>query len=172
MKNVLLEGKPGIGKTTVLKNFASGLSPVKAGGFYTEEIREKGTRVGFRIETIDGCSGVLSHIAFKSGPRVGKYRVNIPAFEKIGVKSLEKALDESEVILIDEIGKMELFSERFKEVILCCFDSNKPVVASVMAQSHPFVDSLKVRSDVKLLKVTKENRNQLTEILWQEIKCK
>ena len=169
MNNILLEGKPGIGKTTLLRTIAERISYLGIGGFYTQEIRENSKRVGFCIDTFSGYSGVLSHVAFNTGPRVGKYRVDVPSFEKIGVYGLERDLFESRVILIDEIGKMELFSERFKEVLLRCFDSDKYVIATVMSRPHLFVDLLKDRPDVKLLKVTLENRNQLALTIIKEI---
>jgi len=172
MNNILLEGEPNVGKTTLLCNIAERISHVGIGGFYTEEIREKGRRVGFRLETFSGESGILSHTKFKNGPRVGKYRVDVPGFERIGVAGLERALSGSSVILIDEIGKMELFSERFKEVVNQCLDSEKVVLATVMSRSHPFVDCLKIRSDVQLSEVTIGNRDQLEPKLIKEIVSK
>ena len=82
---------------------------------------------------------------------------------------LEIALSVSSMILIDEIGKMELFSERFKEILPRCFASEKSLIATVMSRSHPYVDRLKTRSDTKLIKVTKENRKKLTLNLIEEI---
>ncbi|MDY6949902.1 MAG: NTPase [Thermodesulfobacteriota bacterium] len=172
MNNVLLEGDPGVGKTTLLRKIAEGISHLGIGGFHTQEIREKGRRVGFRIETFSGESGILSHTKFKTGPRVGKYRVDVPGFERIGVGGLERALSESTVILIDEIGKMELFSERFKEVVTQCLDSEKVVLATIMSRSHPFVDGLKIRYNVEVLKVTIGNRVQLESKLIKEIMSK
>jgi nucleoside-triphosphatase len=169
MKNILLEGEPGIGKTTLVRKVAGGMSNLSIGGFYTAEIREHGKRVGFRIQTFDGHSGILSHQNYHSGPRVGKYVVDIPAFEHIGVTALEKALAEARIILIDEIGKMELFSQRFKDILIRCLDSPKPVLATVLLRPHLFTDQLKQRSDVKLLEVTLENRDALAEKLIKEV---
>ena len=88
MNNILLQGEPGVGKTTLLCNLASSISYLKIGGFYTRELREEGKRVGFRIDTFDNQSGILSHVKYTSGPRVGKYSVDVSAFEKIGVQAL------------------------------------------------------------------------------------
>ena len=169
MNNILLEGDPGIGKTTLILKIAELLTKYRIGGFFTREIREHGYRVGFRIESFSGKSGILSHIKFSAGPQVGKYRVNIPEFEQIAVNELETALTTASIILIDEIGKMELFSERFKEILPRCFDSKKILIASVLSRSFPFVDHLKIRSDVKLVKVTSQNRHNLAVILASEI---
>ena len=169
MNNTLLEGKPGIGKTTLLRTIADQITVRGIGGFYTQEIREKGHRVGFWIETFTGQSRILAHVDYTTGPRVRKYRVDVAAFEEIGVNGLKRALIESNVILIDEIGKMELFSRPFWDIMLRCLDSVKPVIATVMAHPHPFVDRLKARSDVQLVTVTLENRDKLALKLIHEI---
>lgn len=164
MKNIFIYGKPGIGKTTLIKRVCSKLSEV--GGFFTEEIREGRTRVGFRVESFDGAEGILSHVSIQSRFKVGKYGVDVEAFEKIGVASIEQALKNNKLIVIDEIGKMELFSERFKEVVKKALDSPQNVLATVPFYSIPFVDSLKMRRDVRLFEVTFKNRDSLeAEIL-------
>lgn len=168
MNNLLLVGFPGVGKTTVLKSLASRLSNLKIGGFYTEEIRENGSRVGFHIRTFSGQVGILAHVSFRNGPHIGKYRVDIPQFEEIGVTALKNALEASEIILIDEIGKMELFSEPFRRLVISCLDSDKPVIATVLSRPHLFVDGIKRRSDVRLVEVTIKNRNRLVSDLVGE----
>lgn len=167
--NYLLTGRPGAGKTTLLLKIAAGLSGLRIGGFFTREIRENGSRVGFRIETFSGESGILAHTAGKSRPCVGKYRVDVPTFERIGVDGLENALAEADVIFIDEIGKMELFSRRFREVLVRVLDSAKTVVATVMAYRDPFSDALKARPDIRLMEVSPTNRDLLAGELVKQI---
>ena len=167
---ICIFGDKGVGKTTLILNIAERISSQNIGGFYTKEIREHGQRVGFCVATFSGQSGILSHIKFSAGPSVGKYRVDVPQFEKIAVSGLETALAESSIILIDEIGKMELFSERFRDILPLCFDSEKAMIASVMSRPHPYVDRLKARSDVRLIRVTRENRNKLAFNLIDRIK--
>jgi nucleoside-triphosphatase len=169
IKNIFLVGNPGVGKTTLLQNIAGSFATQEIGGFYTEEIRDKRTRVGFRMETFSGRSGTLSHVKYKTGPQVGKYRVDVSAFENICVSELERALQISTNIFIDEIGKMELYSNTFKNILLRCLDSNKPVIATVMSRPHPFVDKLKERNDVRIVRVTFENRDNLLDLLITEI---
>ena len=81
-KNILLSGRPGVGKTTLLRKLAARLPGVGVGGFFTEELRERGSRVGFRVATFDGEEGILAHRSGRSGPRVGKYVVDSAAFER------------------------------------------------------------------------------------------
>jgi nucleoside-triphosphatase len=168
MNNILIEGRPGIGKTTCMRALAARLPQMKIGGFLTAEIRENGRRVGFRIETFAGDAGTLAHIHMPVGPRVGKYRVDQAVLERIGVNGLRQALQDAHILLIDEIGQMELLSCRFQEVVRQCLDSTIPVIATVMLKPHPFVDQMKARPDVRLIRITHDNREQLAAQLAQD----
>ena len=113
MKQVyLLTGRPGTGKTSLVKQAVAEMKG-KAGGFYTEEIRSGGARQGFRLVTLDGHSTILAHIDIHSPYRVSKYGVDIDSLDKVGVAALYKASRQCELVVIDEIGKMELFSDIF-----------------------------------------------------------
>jgi nucleoside-triphosphatase len=161
----LLTGKPGTGKTTVIRQ-AIASSKIKAGGFYTEEIRSGGIRQGFRIVTVDGQDAILAHVDNPSRYRVSKYGVDIANLDNIGVASIERAIEESDLIVIDEIGKMELFSSRFSEAALKALDSGKKVLGTIMLNPHPFADGVKRHPKVKVVELTRVNHDQvLTEIL-------
>jgi len=164
MKNILICGPPGVGKTTLIKKILEKLN-LKAGGFYTEEIRERSNRVGFKIISLDNQEGILAHINIKDSRRVGRYGVNINDLDSIGVKSLEQALKNDDLIIIDEIGKMEVFSEGFKEKVLDCLNSKKIVLATISMVGDKFISNIKRRDDIILFKVNKENRNKLIEII-------
>ncbi|MCX7722013.1 MAG: NTPase [Verrucomicrobiae bacterium] len=168
-KNLLLIGRPGIGKTTALLKVAELMRDYRRGGFVTREVRVGARRVGFQIETFGGAVGTLAHVARDSGPRVGKYRVDVAEFERVGVTALEQAVVAADVIFLDEIGKMELFSERFRAAVLRALNCSKPVLATVMIHPHPFVDGLKRRQDVKLIEVTLANRDRLPNELCTEL---
>ncbi len=154
--NILITGKPGAGKTTLVKRISQELGNV-AGGFYTEEIRRKGKRVGFKVNALNGTTAVLAHVEAKSDYRFSKYAVLKEGFERIALPALEKALTESKVIIIDEIGPMELFSDKFKDFILKIFDGSRVVIATIKHKGTPFIENLKKRKDVKLFTLTKEN---------------
>jgi len=164
MKNILICGPPGVGKTTLVKKILENIN-LRAGGFYTEEIRGRSNRVGFKIISLDNQEGILAHINIKDSQRVGRYGVNINDLENIGARSLEQALKNDDLIIIDEIGKMEVFSEEFKEKVLDCLSSKKIVLAAISMVGDKFISNIKRRDDIILFKVTKENRNKLIETI-------
>ena len=162
MNNILITGKPGVGKTTLIIKLIEELD-LNAGGFYTQEMRLGGRRVGFKIITLDGKESILAHIDIKSPYRVSKYGVNLEGLEKVGVESIWRALENNKIIVIDEIGKMELFSPRFKEAVNSALNSDKITIATILLAPNPYTDKIKRRQDVKLFYLTQENREKVKE---------
>jgi len=158
----MLTGRPGVGKTCVIIKLAQLLGE-RADGFYTEEIRQHGARQGFRLVGLRGESGILAHVQYTARryPRVGRYGVDVDALDRVGVGALERALAAGQTIIIDEIGKMELYSEAFKTTVLKAMDGGAPIIATVLTAPHGWVDALKARPDVTLWQVTTENRDQM-----------
>ncbi len=167
----LLTGRPGTGKTSLIKQLVGGLKG-RAGGFYTEEIRAGGMRLGFKLITISGDEAVLAHVDFHSQYRVGKYGVDVDGLERVGVPALTEAIGQCGVIVIDEIGKMELFSSRFREVVLEAIKSGQPVLGTIMLNSHPWADEIKRQPQVRLVEVTRANHYRVLADIknWLEIK--
>jgi nucleoside-triphosphatase len=161
-RTILLTGRPGVGKTTIIKQIAERLGD-SAGGFYTTEIREGGRRLGFKIVTLDGREGVLSHVDIKRPPRVSKYGVNLRDLEEIGVAALRRAVAEAQWVVVDEIGKMELFSEAFRAAIVEAIESDAVVVGTVMSSRNAWVDRVKNLPQVTVLQVTTANRDQMAQ---------
>jgi nucleoside-triphosphatase THEP1 len=157
---LLLTGQPGTGKTALIKE-ALARTKVKGGGFYTEEIRTGGIRQGFRIVALDGQEAILAHVGISSPYRVSKYRVDTDALDRVGVSALHQALKESDLIVIDEIGKMELLSPEFREAVTQVLDSGKKVLGTIMLNRHPFADEIKRHHEVEVLLVTRDNRPQV-----------
>jgi nucleoside-triphosphatase len=159
-QRILLTGRPGCGKTTLIKRIVRDLA-MPAGGFYTEEIRERHRRVGFKLITLDGKEAVFADVNFKTSDRVGKYGLDLAKLETVGVSAVHKAVQARQLIVIDEIGPMEIRSAIFRNVISETFESGVPILATIVARSMPFTDAIKKRSDVCLVEVRPENRKDL-----------
>ncbi|MEW6418648.1 MAG: NTPase [Nitrospirota bacterium] len=181
IRNIFITSLPGVGKTTLIKEILDELK-LDAGGFYTSEIVEKGVRKGFkiialdsglRISSVQGREGILAHQDIKSRYKVSKYGVNLKDLEEIGVKSILDALRENKICVIDEIGTMELFSEKFKEAVLDALNSQNKVLGTITLKPNPFCEKIKQRKDTKIFYLTRNNREKIKEaikkLLWDEI---
>lgn len=163
---LLLTGPPGVGKTTVILKVLKEIKGV-ATGFYTREMRVKGRRIGFMVRTLAGEEGVFAHVDQRGGPRVGRYGVDIPLFEAIAIPTLESGLRSGGLVVIDEIGKMELFSARFKELVWrIILAEDVHLLGTIKLGADPFVESIKRNKGVEVISVNQGNRGMLpAEIL-------
>jgi nucleoside-triphosphatase len=169
---LLLSGIPGVGKTTVLVRVVEGLKSkdYSVGGMLSREVRSSGSRVGFEILSLrDNQRGWLARVDQKEGPQVGKYHVNLFDFDRVGVAAIAEAVDNYEVIVVDEIGPMELFSDSFKETVTRAFQSKKLVIATVHWRERGFMTSaLDKINDVQWFEVSMNNRERLHELILKE----
>jgi nucleoside-triphosphatase len=184
---LLLTGRPGVGKTTVVRRVAETLdrAPASArviiqrassgeagrsdqkivgsrrrpGGFYTEEVREEGDRRGFRAVTFDGETCVIADVDFRA-PRVGRYGVDVAAIDRLADTALRQRREVT-VYIIDEIGKMECLSARFVEAVQALLDSGRTVVATVGQRGAGFIARVKHRPDAELWEVTRQTRDEM-----------
>ncbi len=158
--SLLLTGHPGVGKTTAIKRILAQLSrPV--GGFYTEEVRENGKRSGFKIVTLDGQSGMLAHVSIRSPYRIGQYGVDLTMVDTLAVDSIHRAAAEGQIVLIDEIGPMELFSNPFCQTVKAILHSDARVLGTIVRRPHPVADAIKRMPAVTVIEVTVENRDTI-----------
>jgi nucleoside-triphosphatase len=167
-----LTGQPGIGKTTIVERLASHFSShgVRIGGFTTSEVRESGQRVGFKIADLSSRhSGWLSRKDNGEGPRIGSYRVITEDLEKFGVTSLERAIaDPVNLILIDEIGPMEMTSASFRRSITRVFSAHKPTLATVkLGSRYPEVEN--VRDSCLQFEITFASRDSIYQKLVDRV---
>ncbi|HUL23518.1 MAG TPA: NTPase [Thermodesulfobacteriota bacterium] len=167
-KNLLITGLPGVGKTTLIRKLHEALRDFDPVGFYTAEIRQEGMRKGFELVDLKGRRGVLSHIDFKDRNRVGRYKVDVGGFEDF-LGRISFFDPSSAVIIIDEIGKMECLSNKFKRILEEVLDSEKWVIATVALKGSGLITGVKQRRDVKLFEMTKNNRDILLSEILKEI---
>ena len=166
----MLTGKPGTGKTSLVKQAVAEVE-CSAGGFYAEEIRSGRVREGFRLVTLDGEHIILAHVNIHSPHRVSKYGVDIDSLDRVGVSALYRAADKCDLVVIDEIGRMELFSANFRQAVSHIISSGKRVIGTIMLNTNPWADAIKSRPEVHLTTVTQNNHQQLLEELLHWLKA-
>ncbi|MCK4856623.1 MAG: AAA family ATPase [candidate division Zixibacteria bacterium] len=159
-KNLLITGLPGVGKTTLIRKLAAELQFLHPAGFYTTEIRESGVRRGFKLISFTGDRRILSHVDIKGRFRVGKYGVDIAGFENF-LETINIQNPGCGLIIIDEIGKMECLSDRFKSFLETALSADKLMIATIALKGGGIISEVKQRNDVTLFNVTPTNRNSL-----------
>jgi len=165
--NILVTGPPRSGKSTLIEKVVQGISR-PATGFFTQELREKGRRVGFSITTLEGKTGVLAHQSIRSRFRVGNYRVNLEDLDQIAVPSMLPSTPD-QIVVVDEVGKMECFSPLFKETLIQVLSSANPVIGSVAIKGDHFIQSIKKRDDVSLVSITEKTRDDALQLIFEKL---
>jgi nucleoside-triphosphatase len=163
---LLLEGRPGIGKTAVARRLLQLLQEagVPVGGFTTGELRTGGHRVGFVVEAVSGAREVLAHVDLPGPPRVGRYGVDLAALERVALPALGDS-GPGGVVVVDELGRMELASAAFRAAVVELLRRDVAVVATVQRARDRFTDALKRRPDIRVVRVTQATRDALPEQL-------
>lgn len=172
-KTLLLTGRPRVGKTTVIQKTIALLEGQATGGFFTREIRRQGRRVGFELITLDGevatLATTLPH-SFVNARSFGRYTVNLNAIDRVGGPALRQAWENDRVVIIDEIGPMELLSSQFQNLVWQLLNSETRILATIMKRQHPFADKVKQSSGVTIIEVTRGNREALPGKLVDSLK--
>ena len=167
IKNLFISGTPGVGKTTLIKE---SIIPFRdrVMGFLTEESQKGAARHSFLLKRLSSPStpaveGIFASKDFKNLPRVGKYGVDLHVLETIGLPSMEEALHTpNRLLVIDEIGSMEILSTVFREKLFMCLQTARlPVLATIRHQSQPFTDHIKRLENSKLIHLTRNNRTDV-----------
>lgn len=170
---ILVTGKPGIGKTSILRRTVKELKNRKyeVGGMICREVREGGVRVGFEIMDLStGTRGWLAHVNQPTGPKIGKYHVNLTDLDVIGVGAILDALQNADILAVDEIGPMELSSTAFSKALVKAVESSKPIIGTIhYGLKNSILDSIKNREETEILKVTYKNRGNLHNLIADKI---
>jgi len=169
MKNILITGPPGSGKTTLVQKIASSLQDLCPAGFYTAEIRVSGVRQGFELVSFSGERRILSHTTISGPHRVGKYGVDIGGFEEFCAR-LPLFVPRHPLIIIDEIGKMECMSAQFRQIVERALVSDTIFLATIALKGDRFIENVKRRHDIELVMVSHQNRHALPDLIVPEIR--
>ena len=166
---LLLTGNPGVGKTTLILRVAERLKDRRIGGFYTDEIRTRGHRQGFRLQTFDGQAFIMAHVDLPKTHRVGRYGVDVSTIDAAVDIALKLEADR-DLYLIDEIGKMECFSSKFVSAMRKLAKSDRLLVATVAKRGTGFIEEVKKQPDAVLWEVTYAGRDELSQAVvgWLE----
>ncbi len=158
MKNILITGLQGAGKTTIIKKLCVIFKEFNPVGFITSELYEGENRVGIEVSNLFGDSRVFAHKRLKSKLTVGKYKVDLRLFDDFLDKTFSRE-KKTGLYVIDEIGRMECSSRKFSKLIIELLDSNRPVIAAIAEKGATLINDIKKRDDVSLIEVTDQNRD-------------
>jgi nucleoside-triphosphatase len=171
----LITGDPGIGKTTMVSKviFWAKSAGFTIGGILTREVRSHGERLGFNLMDVSSeeTSSLASSAPGSIGPRVGKYRVNLRTLSTLVPKAMQSARENSDIIVCDEIGPMELFSPEFRRTVgEAVVNSRKASLCVIHKRlSDPLIEELRSNPESKVFEVTLENRDNLPQEIWTEM---
>lgn len=160
----LVTGDPGSGRTTLIRQVVSTMK-MRAAGFYTEDLRTAGLREGFRIVTLDGETALLASAGDTGALRVSKYAVQIEELERVGVAALARGMERGHVMVADEIGRMQLLSRAFRQLIFDAVKCGHPLLGTIMTGRNPYADRIKGHRNVEVVRLNDANRHEVLSLL-------
>jgi nucleoside-triphosphatase THEP1 len=161
--NILVTGAPATGKTTLMRRVLEGLPKRMAvRGFYTQEIRGRKGRTGFRLVGSNNDERVFAHVNIQSDVRVGRYGIDVHGFEAF-LAGLDLLNPNAELVFVDEIGKMECYSRQFRKLVEELLNAPRAFVATVGQKAGEFPRTVQKRDDALVMHLTPDNRDRLPE---------
>lgn len=164
-----LSGVPRVGKTTALKKIIAEIGSEKFSGFYSEEVVVNYQRTGFKVISLDGTESIFASIYSNSLTRVGRYGIDIKKFENIAIHSINKSLNQNKIIVIDEIGPMQISSNKFLYTIENLLESSHTVLGTIYFDSHPVIDKIKQKKDINTFHLNKHNNKDIIRRIQTEL---
>jgi nucleoside-triphosphatase len=169
--NLLITGSPRSGKTTVIQRVSNRLTDegYQADGVYCTEQRVDGERVGFDlVDVVTGDSCTLAHVDRTEGPSVGRYQVNVGNIETMYATAFQRAIENTDFLLVDEIAPMQVYSKEFPRQIRRALDADLPLLAAIHdEETDGFIGEVKQRDDIKIFEVSEETRDELPVTLTE-----
>ena len=160
-----ITGLPGSGKTSALLRVIEMLKEeeLTIGGMIDEPIEDGRKKTGFTVRNVlTGEQQMFASVDIESKVVVGKIGVDLSKLEEVGVKAIKDAVDQCDIIVIDEVGKMEVESEAFVTAVKESLEADKPMILTLHKKSrNPLLQDIRRRDDVRILEVTPTNRNIL-----------
>ncbi|QOR35180.1 AAA family ATPase [Clostridium sp. 'deep sea'] len=164
-KKIFITAKPRTGKSTAIKKVVDLIGKENCYGFYTEEIRIDGKREGFKIITMDGREGILASTRSESKVRLSRYGLELDTFEELCISSITNLPNTDKLIIIDEVGPIQMFSESFKKTLIEVIKEPNPIIGTIFFKDHPWIDEFKNRAEVSLIEITFDNRDEIPKKL-------
>ncbi len=160
-----ITGLPGSGKTHTLERVIDMLRDEghSVGGMINAPVTDGRRKTGFTVKNVfTGESAVFANQEIESKVMVGKIGVDLEIFEEVGIAAIRQACEECDVVVIDEIGRIEVESQLFVDTVKWALELNKPMILTLHKKSrNPLLQDIRRRDDVRILEVTPTNRNLL-----------
>jgi nucleoside-triphosphatase THEP1 len=165
----LLTGEPRMGKTTMIKKLINEIGLDICGGFYTEEIRNSKDRVGFRCVSITGESVEIANVESPSKTRIGRYGIDVERFEGFAIRILQDALLSKKIVVIDEIGFMQMLSNSFQKLVYEIISDKKIVLGTIPLQGDRIINKIRNLKEVEIVVINEINRDVIIEPMVDEL---
>jgi nucleoside-triphosphatase len=167
---ILLSGEPRVGKTTAIKNIIQRIGKENCVGFFTEEICNEAGRIGFDCVSLEGDRIKIADVSLESDIRIGRYGIDIDAFECFALNIINGARNTKKVIILDEIGPIQLMSAKFKQELWHLLKESQCILGTIFYQEHAEIDEIKRLPNIKIYNLNTENRNAITDVIIREVK--